>query len=84
MDRNNNLFKSYINGQILLAHESFNQQVHGKTIQNHEFSNLNNYGFLPSNFDEDEYEELLQKRILNEVDNAEELYSRIYEIKINH
>jgi len=84
LDRNNNLFKSYINGQRLLAQESFNQQVNGKTIQNPEFSNLENYLYIPTNFDESEYEELLQQIILKEMEKAEDLFSRIYEIESNY
>lgn len=84
LDRNNNLFKSYINGQRLLAQESFNQQVNGKTIQNQEFSNPNYYAYIPSNFDESEYEELLPKRIFEEMKKAKELFSILYDIKVNH
>ena len=84
LDRNNNLFKSYINGQRFLAQESFRNIVNGKITQNPEFSNLENYRNLPSNFDESEYEKLLQQRILNEQEIAEKRFSILYDIKHNY
>ena len=83
ISRNNNMFNAYVEGQKLLAQELFNQQFSGKSIQNPDFYVEDNFVFLPSNFNLDEYEKQLEQRILDEQTLAEGLFSKLYRVNPN-
>ena len=81
IDRNNNLFASYLAGQELIAQQTLEKILNTKTIQNNslEKPKTHHYEFLKRSEDP-----VLQHNISIELLKAEKIFSQYFNVQINH
>lgn len=81
IDRQSNLFLTYVLGQELLAKSTMNDILNGRTIQNNSIKEPFSHYYNPLKRTEDP---VLQNQILLEISKAEQLFSQKYNIQTNH
>jgi len=81
IDRNNNMFDSYMLGQELVAQNTLNEILNEKSIQKNSMPEpfTYEYDFLKRSEDP-----ILQKNILNEIIKAQKIFYEKFVVTINH